>query len=195
LPPPPVKGTLQQRFNAMTAKAPTAPDGGAQSRFRGEVNAMVRELAAAGETHALVRVWDSMGGAAAADGETWAVLQRLHSQGKGRIPRGSLVVVAVPAGKRELEPQRRLHKICKGAVTTRRSDAANAHLAAACAFLEARRAAQPFSKRDLERSSLAKTLRAALGVNKDTARGLVTKLKQTKRCKELLFRAPVAVDL
>jgi hypothetical protein len=61
--------------------------------------------------------------------------------------------------------------------------------------LEARRAAQPFSKRDLERSSLAKTLRAALGVNKDTARGLVTKLKQTKRCKELLFRAPVAVDL
>ena len=110
----------------------------------------------------------------------------MHGKGKGNIPRGALAVVSEP-GKRELEPQRRLHKICKGAVTTRRSDAANVHLVeAACAFLAERRATTPFSKRELDKGALAKTLQKALGVGKDTARGLVTKLKQTKRGKELL---------
>ena len=72
MPPQTMKDPLQQRFTAIMTISPN-PDGGASRQ--GEMNAMARELAAAGETHALVRLWDKMGGAAAADGETWEALQ------------------------------------------------------------------------------------------------------------------------
>ena len=41
-----------------------------------------------------------------------------------------------------------------------------------------------------QRGKLAKALQEGLCVSKETARGLVTKLKQTKRGKQLLFGAP-----
>ena len=175
--------TLQARFNSILASDELSLD---------KMNSLARELAAAEETHALVTLWDKMGGSTGADKETWVAVHRLHRKGKGNVPRGTLVVPA--PRKRELAPQRRLHKICKGAVTKRRSDSANDHMVAACLYLgtlrEATSAGGPlFTQRQLRQGELAKSLKEELGVSKDTARGLVTKLKQTKRGKELLFGA------
>lgn len=186
------------------------------------LNVLVRTLAEAGETRALVRVWDVMGGRAAAEASTWAAVQKLHGKGKGRIPTGTLSVPAL--ARRELQPgrsfllssrhsrlrrsdsdafrllslcsalplaARRLHKICKGARLSARSNQAARHFDAACRWLQAQRAggqkafAAPLSGRD--KGNLSKQLKAALGVSKEVARGLVTKLKQTKRGKALLY--------
>lgn len=147
------------------------------------LNVLLADLAAAGETDALVRVWDRLGGAHHATERTWRALERLHECGKGRVPRGTLVLPAESA--RKLTPERRLHKICKGRVTSRRSAAAAIQLPAALEWLEAQRAAgrQSFlsGREGPARSALANELRRALGVDKEAARGLVTKLRQTGR--------------
>ena len=54
------------------------------------LNALVRELAATGETKAAVRVWDLLGGSSAAEPSTWVALEALHARGKIKIPSGTL---------------------------------------------------------------------------------------------------------
>ena len=181
---------LQQRFNA--AMACSAQDSAAT------MNALAQELAAQAETHALVRVWDKLKAAGCAHAATREAIEKLHSRGKGKIPPGTLAVGPPPSSGtgRELAPARRLHKICKGAVLSGRSEAAKDHFGAACTFLEALRREHhgggppyPGGKLDgKKKGGLALLLVKALGVKKDVARGIVTKLKQTKRGKELLFK-------
>lgn len=182
---------LQQRFNA--AMAATCSQQSAAT-----MNALAQELAAQAETHALVRVWDKLKAAGCAHAATREAIEKLHSRGKGKIPPGTLAVGPPPSSGtgRELAPARRLHKICKGAVLSGRSEAAKDHFGAACTFLEALRrehhgggAPYPGGKLDgKKKGGLALLLVKALGVKKDVARGIVTKLKQTKRGKELLFK-------
>ena len=162
------------------------------------MNALAQELAAQAETHALVRVWDKLKAAGCAHAATREAIEKLHSRGKGKIPPGTLAVGPPPSSGtgRELAPARRLHKICKGAVLSGRSEAAKDHFGAACTFLEALRREHhgggppyPGGKLDgKKKGGLALLLVKALGVKKDVARGIVTKLKQTKRGKELLFK-------
>ena len=137
-------------------------------------------MAAAGETAALVRMWDLLGGGKHASATTWARVERLHGRGKRCIPRGSLRLPET-TGARTLSPERRLHKICKGRAQSH-SGAALLHLDRALAWLadDACRGDESFLAlgRGAARSSLAKALRAALDVDLQTARALVTKLKR-----------------
>ena len=74
-----------------------------------ELNRLLQDLAVAGETDALVRVWDTRGSTHITK-ETWAAMLKLHSLGKGKVPEGT---IHPPADRRRLAPPRRLHKICK----------------------------------------------------------------------------------
>ena len=185
-------GNLQQRVSDVL----TAPRAALPSAALG----LLQELARAGETRALIRVWDAVGGAKVADADTWQALNQLHKK-KKNIPTGKLELPTTD--KRELDPGRRLHKICKGATTSGRSDAAKEHLDAAYGWLERGRAARggapPYrgklnSKARFELvKRLADELLGGTGLAGDkrarleTARGLATKLQMTKRGKELLF--------
>ena len=75
-----------------------------------ELNTLLQELAKAGETDALVRVWDTRGARKITDA-TWNALYALHDRGKGRVPEGT---IHPPADRARLKPSRRLHKIVKG---------------------------------------------------------------------------------
>jgi hypothetical protein len=146
-------------------------------------------LADAGETAALVRVWDVLkalpgGTAKGVAAPTWAAVERLHSLGKKGIPKAGALALP-PLGARALAPARRLHKICKGRTTATRSDGAKPFMAAAAAWLEAERRHGRWPKGSAAtgrgRRKLADALKAALALpNADTARGVVTKLKQRK---------------
>ena len=164
--------SLQSRVTAALAG-----DGGCG---RASLNALARDCASAQQTGALVRVWDALGGAAQAEEATWAAVVRLHDRGKGAVPEGSLRLPAPRA--RALAPARRLHKIVKGRVAARRSDAARAHLDVAAAWLRRQRAAgtAPVAQTAKQRRALVATLKADLRLDAETARGLVTKLKQKK---------------
>lgn len=74
-----------------------------------ELNKLLQDLAAAKETDALVRVWDTKGQRTITK-ETWNAMIILHNMGKGRVPNGT---IHPPADRRRLQPARRLHKICK----------------------------------------------------------------------------------
>lgn len=140
------------------------------------------QLAQAGETEALIALWDRVGAGGRCAAATAAVSE-LHARGKGRIPAGRLTVPTVGVGKR-LSPARRLHKIAKGAVMRRRSEAAKAHVAAGVEWVRARQAeGRDFApcRTARGRVALQKELRTALGLrDAETARGLVTKLKQMR---------------
>ena len=106
--------------------------------------------------------------------------------GKKRIPAGNLVVPA-PKGK-ALQPARRLHKICKGRRLSQRSNQALTVFEPAVKWVETQRAmgaASPHASylngQGAARHKLAQVLAAALCVLKETARGVVTKLKQRKK--------------
>mmetsp|Transcript_24025 Transcript_24025/g.48618 ORF Transcript_24025/g.48618 Transcript_24025/m.48618 type:complete len:183 (-) Transcript_24025:104-652(-) len=180
---------LQKRFD-------DAMKGGAFGPHNSvEMNHLAQELAETKETHALIRIWDKLkdGGCSNDDPATRVAINKLHSRGKGKIPTGTLKVAAVP---NELNPARRLHKICKGAVLSERSESAREHLDAACRVVEALRAEKhgggaPYPGGKLEgrqKFELVAVLKRELGVTKNVARGIVTKLKQTRRGKDLLFR-------
>ena len=70
----------------------------------------------------------------------------------------------------------------KGRVAARRSDAARVHLDVAAAWLRRQRAAgtAPVAQTAKQRRALVATLKADLRLDAETARGLVTKLKQKK---------------
>jgi hypothetical protein len=148
------------------------------------LNVLLQDLAAANETDALIRVWDVLGNSKLCDPTTWQALETLHSK-KGKVPTGKLTVPAAPG--RTLQPARRLHKICKGRRLSARSTAAGHSLDGAVQWLAAERlkGRKTFlggigGGGGKGRRLLAAELQAALGIDKETARGLVTKLKQKK---------------
>jgi len=165
--------TLQMRVDA-------ALDGRPRPVGDEALNELARSLADACETAALVRVWDALGGSQGASPATWSAVERLHACGKGRIPDGYIQLPA--AATRALAPARRLHKICKGRRLSARSVSADAHLARALEWLAAQRAAGRTlnATGGRPRSELAAELQAALRIDKEAARGLVTKLKRKK---------------
>ena len=138
-----------------------------------------------------MRVWDKLGGADGAkagrqDEATWVAVNGLHARQKKSKHRDTL---SLPAqAHNSLSPARRLHKICKGAVTSQRSSLALSHVDAAVAWVARQRAevkegGECFldSENCKGKFKIVKALVAGLpGVNKETARGLVTKLKMRK---------------
>ena len=165
------------------------PSSSSASSSSASLNPLLVALADAGETAALVRVWDVLkalpgGTAKGVAAPTWAAVERLHSLGKKGIPKAGALALP-PLGARALAPARRLHKICKGRTTATRSDGAKPFMAAAAAWLEAERRHGRWPKGSAAtgrgRRKLADALKAALALpNADTARGVVTKLKQRK---------------
>ena len=168
--------SLQARVDRALQQGGTGKGGG------GLLLALLAALAGAGETTALVAVYDAAKGRGVAlDEPTWRALQQLHDKGKGRVPAGGLRVPAKTG--RSLAPARRLHKIMKGRRLGHRSDAAKGVFVPAMAWVasqrqEGRRFGGVKSAR--ERIALAKELRAELSVTLEVARGVVTKLKQKK---------------
>jgi hypothetical protein len=164
--------------NNLQGRVDNALDGRPRRVGDGPLNELAQSLADACETAALVRVWDALGGSQGATPATWSAVERLHSRGKGRVPDGSIRLPA--AATRALAPMRRLHKICKGRRLSVRSVSADAHLARALDWV----AAQHAAGRTLNatggrpRSELAAELQVALRIDKEAARGLVTKLKR-----------------
>lgn len=77
-----------------------------------QINDLLKELALAKETDALVRVWDLRDRVRnwKVYPDTWKAMMDLHAQGKGKVPNGT---IHPPADRRRLAPSRRLHKICK----------------------------------------------------------------------------------
>ena len=146
---------------------------------------LLQELAALGECEAVIAVWDGLKSKRVVPSESaWAALERLHSRGKGKIALGTLVVPRATNGRRALAPARRLHKIIKGRRMAARSASALQFIEPAAAWVVAERA-KGRELKDVKgckaRISLAKELRAALGLpSLEVARGVVTKLKQTK---------------
>ena len=165
------------------------PSSSSASSSSASLNPLLVALADAGETAALVRVWGVLkalpgGTAKGIAAPTWAAVERLHSLGKKGIPKAGALALP-PLGARALAPARRLHKICKGRTTATRSDGAKPFMAAAAAWLEAERRHGRWPKGSAAtgrgRRKLADALKAALALpNADTARGVVTKLKQRK---------------
>ena len=136
-----------------------------------EINTLLQELATLKETDALVRVWD-MRGSKTITPETWKAIEKLHNLGKGNIPEGTIIM---PSDRPRLAASRRLHKIVKGKIVSARSDAAKEHLPTAMQYLR-----NHPELNDKQRSVQVATLKEALSIAADTARGLVTKLKQKK---------------
>lgn len=177
---------LQQLQGRVDRALGPAPMAGARKLLTVEeletLDILARDLARAGETSAFVRVWDLSGGSAAASEETWAAVERLHARGKRRIPFGTLRIP--PLERRTLSPGRRLHKIAKGRIMKNRSDAAHMHMDRALAWIEEQR--ENGRIKIIEnggaqaRRKLVKELKRELGVPEESARGLVTKLKQKK---------------
>jgi hypothetical protein len=144
-----------------------------------QLQQLARDLATSGETAAVIRLWDLLGGSKNAEPSTWAAVEELHARGKGRIPTGTLTLP--PLAKRTLAPARRLHKICKGRVVSARSGLALVHLDRAAAWVATQRALGRSSfEAGGARSKFWKELQTVLGVDKETARGLATKLKRKK---------------
>lgn len=183
---PPSSELEQLQLRVDRALSPS-PASGAEISSPRELQLLAADLARAGETAALVRVWDLSGGSQAASESTWEALEELHSRGKRHIPRGTLQLPAL--NRRCLSPARRLHKIAKGRIYKNRSKSANEHLEDALVWLEEQRAkGRRITGR--ARMKLARELTVALDVPLETGRGLVTKMKQ----KRLLDKVEDGVD-
>jgi hypothetical protein len=136
------------------------------------LNSLLQDLANRLETDALVRVWDTRGNTAIRPA-TWQAMEQLHTLGKGKIPGGT---IHPESDRRRLAPARRLHKILKGKRVSARSTAAKDHVSVAVEYIRA----HPKSLANVHRSVQAKVLKKALQIDLETARGLITKLKQKK---------------
>ena len=138
----------------------------------------------ANETAALIRIWNLFDGKQHATLKTWQRMERLHN---ARRP-GLDTLVLPKTDKRHLAPERRLHKIFKGRIMSARSEVAGDHIDRAISWLDEQRATgrelreKHKSKTKAQaRRLLSRELGSVLGVDQDTARGLVTKLKQRKK--------------
>jgi hypothetical protein len=144
-----------------------------ESGYKSEyaLNCLLKDLADAKETNALVRVWDIRNKATIYP-ETMSAMESLHNMGKGKIPEGTIVLAS---DRTRLAPARRLHKIFKGQVLSSRSEAAKQYIVEAAAYLSK----HPEIK-TMKKGEQIKVFRNELNMPNDTARGLVTKLKQKK---------------
>ena len=145
-----------------------------------DLNALAIKLADAGETGALIQIWDEMGGSKFATPTVWAAVERLHARGKGKIPSGTLRLTE----KREpqkMAPARRLHKICKGRRMSARAVDSEEILPRGLVWVAEQKAAgHALNASGGKRMAIAKQLKNALGIDLETARGLVTKLKRKR---------------
>mmetsp|Transcript_17357 Transcript_17357/g.34566 ORF Transcript_17357/g.34566 Transcript_17357/m.34566 type:complete len:183 (+) Transcript_17357:91-639(+) len=180
-----MNSSLQDEFTNLLGKLPPNPAQKSCPIFIAKCNEMIGRLELAGQTHAIIVVWDAMGGKNYASSKTWVAIERLHSRGKGRIPAGNLILPEWHTVSR-MAPERRLHKICKGRVLSQRSSKASDFIEPALLWLRQQRdigqEIKLSSGRGTNRSrfQLIRQLQTALNIDKDTARGLVTKLKQKK---------------
>ena len=147
-----------------------------------DANLLIRDLANAGEIAAVIHVWDIT---PKREEETWRAIEKLHTKcrkRKGKIQRVSKQIKLPEPGcsLRKLHPSRRLHKIWKGRVLHKRSEKAKPHLDGAIAWLESERSKGRIVKADTSSRmrKVAVKLSKELQVDTETARGLVTKLKQ-----------------
>ena len=150
----------------------------------GELNAMAAELADAGETGALMQIWDELKGSKGASPATWVAVERLHARGKGKIPSGTLRL-SEDRPPQAMAPARRLHKICKGRRLSARSSAVDSTdevLPRGIDWVRGQQASGSslVAAGGKQRMAIAKELVKALGIDLETARGLVTKLKRKK---------------
>lgn len=145
-----------------------------------DLNALAIDLAGAGETGALIAVWDAMKGSKGASPAAWTAVERLHARGKGKIPSGSLRLSEHGEPQR-MAPARRLHKICKGRRLSDRAVDSEEILPRGLLWVADQKAAGvALDASGGKRMLIAKQLRTALGIDLETARGLVTKLKRKK---------------
>mgnify|MGYP004242657573 FL=1 len=80
-----------------------------------------------------------------------------------------------------MAPARRLHKICKGRRMSARAVDSEEILPRGLAWVEDQKAAgNSLDASGGKRMAIAKQLKKALGIDLETARGLVTKLKRKK---------------
>ena len=153
-------------------------------------------LAEAGETAALIALWDRVAEACprahpSANTRVWAAVSRLHTRHRKRADRRRGTLLTPLTTTRRLDPARRLHKICKGRRMSQRASGAQLYVAAAVAFLAAERAAgrgdrvsAAFVARGKGRIACAKRLKSVLKIESlETARGLVTTLKRKRAFK------------
>jgi hypothetical protein len=136
-------------------------------------NQLLSDLADAKETEALIRIWDVRGTHVISPG-TMESMERLHNLGKGKIPRGT-IILPTEDSRRRLPAARRLHKIFKGRILSARSDAAKEYIVDAADYL----IEHPEIKA-MKKSDQIKELKNHFSIPNDTARGIVTKLKQKK---------------
>ena len=147
-----------------------------------DLNAMAVELADAGETGALMQIWDELNGSKGAAPATWVAVERLHARGKGNIPSGTLRLSEYREPPK-VAAARRLHKICKGRRVSARSRAVDSQeiLPRGLMWVRDQQAAGvSLNATGRNRIAIAKQLQKALSINLETARGLVTKLKRSK---------------
>lgn len=133
------------------------------------INQLLQDLANARETDALIRVWDVRGNTQISY-ETMHAMEQLHRLGKGKIPRGTIIM---PLDRPRLPAPRRLHKIFKGYTLRERSDEAKKYVTEATKYV-----LEHPNFKTLKRSDQIIELKHNLRVPNNTARGLVTKLKQ-----------------
>lgn len=138
-----------------------------------DANALLQHVARALDAPACVYVFDSIKSRRmSVHVESMRALERVEKDRGRACP--TYRVARAPGA--HLTAERRIHKICKGKRLSERNDAAKQHLEAAAAFvrenrLEARSSAAA-------RMACAKAIAKHLGINKETARGVVTSLKR-----------------
>ena len=145
-----------------------------------DLNALAIELADAGETAALIAIWDELKGSKGASRATWSAVEKLHARGKGNIPSGTLRLSEFREPQK-MAPPRRLHKICKGRRMSDRAVDSEEILPRGLLWVAEQKAeGKSLDASGGKRIKIAKQLQKALGLDLETARGLVTKLKRKK---------------
>lgn len=135
-----------------------------------DCNTLLQHVASQCDAAATVYVYDYMKDHRLEISEgSWSALKQLE----GKSHKGVYRIPAAKAGA--LSPERRIHKICKGPRTHERSEAAKMVLPQAISWLKSQDTA---TFKTLERSKQAKQVASALNVPLETARGVITKLKQ-----------------
>jgi len=134
-------------------------------------NLLIQKLAKECDARAVIYIYDQMKSKALEiTSETWNALRKLEKVAKEK----KLVEkYSVPVKVGALAPGRRIHKICKGVVLHERSKLAKNVMPLAIKWVTENKNVLP-----TERSQQVQMLVSELKIDKDTARGVITKLKQ-----------------
>ncbi|GMI19643.1 hypothetical protein TeGR_g5904, partial [Tetraparma gracilis] len=182
------RSSLQAEFDAAVSGPPFTADNQAA------MNELARELGRAKQVAAFIHMWDRLKAAKCLDPATVEASKRLHGPKKAKLGKRQLKVPK--AAGPTLAPARRLHKIVKGGQMSMRSNKALEVWDEALNALRLHRTdrgGKAFFKggplKGSQKDSLIGWLRKKLGVDKDTARGLTTKLQQTTLGKEVIYQS------